>query len=82
MRKTEKPLVVPMNDFVKAVLDKRRAVVENNGGQILPDKYVFNILKVDVDKVNAQDALNAISSATAIFHTCRTTFVCNGIANK
>ena len=68
MRKTEKPLVVPMNDFVKAVLDKRRAVVENNGGQILPDKYVFNILKVDVDKVNAQDALNAISSATAIIN--------------
>ena len=56
------------NDFVKAVLDKRRAVVENNGGQILPDKYVFNILKVDVDKVNAQDALNAISSATAIIN--------------
>ena len=41
MRKTEKPLVVPMNDFVKAVLDKRRAVVENNGGQILPDKVVI-----------------------------------------
>ena len=68
MRKTEKPLVVPMNDFVKAVLDKRCAIVENNGGQILPDKYVFNILKVDVDKVNAQDALNAISSATAIIN--------------
>ena len=68
MRKTEKPLVVPMNDFVKAVLNKRRTVVENNGGQILPDKYVFNILKVDVDKVNAQDALNAISSATAIIN--------------
>lgn len=45
-----------MNDFVKAVLDKRRAVVENNGADT-PDKYVFNILKVDVDKVNAQDKL-------------------------
>ena len=68
MRKTEKPLVVPMNDFVKSVLNKRRAIVENNGEQIHPDKYVFNILKVDVDKVNAQDALNAISSATAIIN--------------
>ena len=47
---------------------RKRTVVENNGGQILPDKYVFNILKVDVDKVNAQDALNAISSATAIIN--------------
>ena len=68
MRKTEKTLVVPMNDFVRSVLDKRRAVVENNGGQVLPNKYVFNILKVDVDEVNAQDALNAISSATAIIN--------------
>lgn len=46
MRKTEKPLVIPMNDFVKAVLDKRRAVVENNGGQILPDKYIFNVSSI------------------------------------
>ena len=68
MRKTEKTLVVPMNDFVRSVLDKRRAVVENNGGQVLPNKYVFNILKVDVEEVNAQDALNAISSATAIIN--------------
>lgn len=68
MRKTEKPLVIPINDYVRFVLDKRRVIVENNDGQILPNKYVFNILKVDVDEVNAQDALNAISSATAIIN--------------
>ena len=68
MRKTEKPLIIPMNDFVRSVLNKRRMVIENNGGQIFPDKYVFNILKVDVEKVNAQDTLNAISSATAIIN--------------
>ena len=50
MRKTEKPLVVPMNDFVKAVLDKRCAIVENNGGQILPDKYVFNVSSMNSEQ--------------------------------
>ena len=65
MRKTEKLLSIPINDYVRAVLDRRRCAVENNGGKITSEKYVFNILKVDVDEVSAQDALNAISSATA-----------------
>ena len=54
MRKTEKSLVVPMNDFVKAVLDKRRAVVENNGGQILPDKIINKQLKRIAEKVGIE----------------------------
>ena len=73
MRKTEKPLVVPMNDFVKAVLNKRRAVVENNGGQILPDKDY---------KQTTEKNCGESRYRKEHFHTCRTTFVCNGIANK
>ena len=68
MRKTEKELTVPLHDQIKAILDKRRRIIENNGGQILPNNYVFNILKVDVDNATAQDTLNAISSATAIIN--------------
>ena len=68
MRKTEKTLTVPLHDQVKAILEKRRRIIENNGGQILPDNYVFNVLKVDVDNATAQDSLNAISSATAIIN--------------
>lgn len=68
MRKTEKELTVPLHDQIKAILEKRRKIIENNGGQILPDNYVFNVLKVDVDNVTAQDTLNAISSATAIIN--------------
>ena len=68
MRKTEKLLSIPINDYVRAVLDRRRCAVENNGGKITSEKYVFNILKVDVDEVSAQDALNAISSATAVIN--------------
>ena len=41
MRKTEKPLVIPMNDYIKTVLNKRRFVVENNGGKITSEKYDF-----------------------------------------
>lgn len=68
MRKTDKSLSIPQQDVVKSILNKRRSILENNGGQIYPEKYVFNILKVDIEKVSAQDALNAISSATAIIN--------------
>lgn len=44
MRKTEKLLSIPINDYVRAVLDRRRCAVENNGGKITSEKYVFNIL--------------------------------------
>ncbi|WP_280744825.1 MULTISPECIES: site-specific integrase [unclassified Parabacteroides] len=68
MRKTKKTFSIPQTDVVKAILDKKREVLNEVGKPILPDSYVFNILKVDVEKVSAQDALNAISSATAIIN--------------
>lgn len=68
MRKTDKPLTIPQHDFIKSIITKRRLRIENNGGQILPEKYVFNILKLDIEKASPQDALNAISSATAIIN--------------
>ena len=68
IQKTRKLLIVPINDFVMSVLNKRRLIIENNGGQITPDRYIFNILKVDVDKVTDQDKKNAISSATAVIN--------------
>ena len=68
MRKTDKYLSIPLQNYVKSILEKRRQMVENNGGQICPNKYVFNILKIDVDNISAYDALNAISSATAIIN--------------
>lgn len=68
MRKTEKPLSIPQSNVAKFILNRKRTIIENNGGQITPEKYVFNILKEDVEEVSAQDALNAISSATAIIN--------------
>lgn len=68
MRKTDKTLTIPLHNYVKFILRKRRMMVEDNGGEITANKYVFNILKIDVDKESAQDVLNAISSATAIIN--------------
>lgn len=68
MRKTEKSLTIPLHDYVKFILKKRRRLLEEDGVKITGEKYVFNILKIDVDEASAQDALNAISSATAIIN--------------
>jgi integrase len=68
MRKTKKELTIPQNDMIKTILDKRRNILNEEGKQIPLDSYVFNILKVDVDEISAQDALNAVSSATAIIN--------------
>lgn len=68
MRKTGKPLTIPLHDVVKSILIRRREIVESSGGEITPEKYIFNILKVDVEKVSAQDALNAINSATVVIN--------------
>lgn len=68
MRKTGKPLSIPLSDVARFILNKKRTIIENNGGQITLEKYVFNILKVDIETVSAQEALNAISSATAIIN--------------
>lgn len=68
IRKTGKPLTIPLQDYVRYILNKRKMLLENNGGQISAEKYVFNILKVDIEKVSAHEALNVISSATAIIN--------------
>ena len=65
MRKTGKVLTIPLQNVAKSILDKRKKILENNQVQIYPEKYVFNILRVDVDKASAQDILNAIGVATA-----------------
>lgn len=69
MRKTGKPLIIPIPNYVGFILNKRRMIVEANGGQISAEKYVFNILKADVEKISAEEALTIISSATAIINT-------------
>lgn len=68
MRKTDKPLTIPQSKGARMILNNKRRILENNGVKIDPENYVFNILKVDVEKASAQETLNAISSATAIIN--------------
>lgn len=68
MRKTAKPLTINQSNDVLSIIGKRRARKIKHEGEINPEAYVFNVLKVDIDRVSAQEALNAISSATAIIN--------------
>ena len=68
MRKTAKPLIINQSNDVLSIIGKRRARKIKHEGEINPEAYVFNVLKVDIDRVSAQEALNAISSATAIIN--------------
>lgn len=66
MRKTDKDHVIKVNKVVKKIIENRHRILEINKVSITPDKYIFNILNVDIDKISSQDALNAISGATAL----------------
>jgi len=68
IRKTDKDHVIKVNKVVKEIIDKRCRVLEVNNEVITPDRYIFNILTVDIDKISSQDALNAISGATALIN--------------
>lgn len=68
MRKTDKDHVIKVNKIVKEIIEKRRRILETNKVDISPDRYIFNILTVDINKISPQDALNAISGATALIN--------------
>jgi len=68
MRKTDKDHVIKVNKIVKGIIEKRRRILEVNKVEITPDRYIFNILTVDINKISPQDALNAISGATALIN--------------
>lgn len=68
MRKTEELISIPLSDVAKRILTKKETIFENHCIKKNPDQYIFNILKVDVDKANKQDCLNAISCSTALIN--------------
>lgn len=68
IRKTEKSVVIPVSETIKSIIEKRRNVILNNKVQPSSNDYIFNILRIDVEKSSKQDALNAISSATAVIN--------------
>lgn len=68
IRKTEKPIIIPVSETIKTFIEKRKAILLKNKIQPSSNDYIFNILRIDVEKSSKQDALNAISSATAVIN--------------
>jgi integrase len=72
MRKTGKTISIPIIDKAQEILGKRRSILRKNYPQIPSEKYVFEILKIDVENSSSgeevQEIQNAISCATAIIN--------------
>ena len=65
MQKTAKTNRIPLNTVAKDIIEVRKILFKKYVGEASPNDYIFDMLKVDVDKANKKDVLNAISSSTA-----------------
>lgn len=68
MRKTDKVITIPLQNDVRAILDKRRNIIRKYRGDDISDEYVFSFLKINDSTSTAQEMLNAISSSTAMIN--------------
>ena len=68
MQKTKRKYDVPLTQKAKQILLKRKSIIRNNGGHIELDKYVFNILTVDIDTASSKEVKTNISSKTVIIN--------------
>lgn len=65
MQKTGKVAVLPLSDVAKNIVEDRKYLNEKYLGEISPNNYIFDMLKVDVDTASKKDTHNAISSSNA-----------------
>jgi len=68
MRKTDALISIPLSDIAKKIITRKEQILINHNIEVDPEKYIFTVLKVDVEKVNKRDCLNAISSSTALIN--------------
>jgi len=64
-RKTGKKMTIPLPDKIKKMIEQKK---RSAGKDINSNKYIFNILKTDLDTLSPTDAHGAINSATAIIN--------------
>jgi len=67
-RKNKKKLDIPAHDKIKEIFSLRQLNIENGGIRIKPNDYIFDLLKVDIERASKKDVLNAIGSPTAIIN--------------
>lgn len=68
MRKTERPISIPLSEIPLKIIEQKARILKSNRGSISPEKYIFNILKQDVETISPEESLNSISSATAMIN--------------
>lgn len=68
MRKTERPITIPLQKTPKKIIETKARILKSHGEKIPPEKYIFNILKQDIDTISPEEGLNSISSATAMIN--------------
>jgi site-specific recombinase XerD len=68
MRKTNRNISIPESDVVKSMINRKVDILMKTYKKIPQEKYVFNILNNDIANMSPMDALNAISSKTAMIN--------------
>jgi len=68
MRKTKQTITIPAAKPVMDIINKKSSLLLKSYETIPQEKYIFNILKQDIDTLIPMDAHNAISSATAVIN--------------
>ncbi len=68
IRKTKKNIILPLCDKADRMIQIRQHRLRHHKIDINPDAYIFNILPQNFEKLNAEEALNAINSSTAIIN--------------
>lgn len=68
MRKTGKSITIPLPDRIKEMIETKKKLVSISGKIIDSNKYIFNILKSDLETLSPTEAHGAINSATAIIN--------------
>lgn len=67
-RKTNKPIEIPVSNKIKEIIERKKHYLSVHGEAINPNKYIFNILKHDIDNMTPEDALNSIKTATTMLN--------------
>jgi integrase len=68
MRKTNKHIEIPLTDKIKEMIDRKRHFLTVHNEVINPNKYIFNILKQDIEIMTPEDELNSIKTATTMLN--------------
>ncbi len=68
MSKTGKQMEIPLIEKAQKIVEIKKRTALRFSDKLDPEKYIFNILREDIEKMTPQQKLNSISSATAVIN--------------